>query len=116
MIITHRLFGRPIICQVTDLNGDISVLLYGGDKSHIGAVSIAGADTDAVTHSFPGHKEGLITQPWAEKIAAKSGKHVCVQAGIHYNNVTEEMIREIMTLTEAMLEEVLEHIEKTDVV
>lgn len=110
MIITHRLFGRPIICQVTDLNGDISVLLYGGDREHIGSVSMAGPDTEPVTHSFPGHKEQFITGPWAEKIAAKSGKNVCVQAGVHYNNATKEQIGQIMDLMATMLAEILEHI------
>lgn len=108
MIITHRLFGRPIICQVTDLDGDISVLVHGGDRSHIGAVSIAGPDMETLTHSFPGHKEQLITAPWAEKIAAKSGKQVCVQAGVHYDNATARQIGEIMALLDRTLEEILD--------
>lgn len=107
MILSHRLFGRPILCQVTDLDGDISVLLYGGDRSHIGAVSVAGPEMETITHGFPGHKEHLVTGVWAEKIAAFSGKHVCVQAGIHYDNATEQQIAEIMSLLDSMLEEIL---------
>ena len=110
MILTEYLYRRPITCQVTELNGDISVLLFGGDKAHLGAVSLAGGGMETVTHSFPGHKEQHITAAWAEKIAAKTGKHVCVQGGIHYEGATEEMIREILALTDKMLEEILTRI------
>lgn len=107
MIITHRLLGRYITCQVTELGGDISVLLTGGDRAHIGAVSLAGPGMETTTHVFPGHKEQHITAHWAEKIAALSGKNVCVQAGIHYHSATEETIQAILALTEDMLTEVL---------
>lgn len=110
MILTEYYRKKPITCQVTNLGGDLSVVIHGGHKSHLGAISIGETGMEIVTHSFPGHKEQYITAVWAEKIAVKTGKKVCVQAGIHYEDATEEQIRDILALTDKMLQTILERL------
>ena len=110
MILTEYYLKKPITCQVTRLGDDLSLVIYGGHKSHLGAISIVEKDMEIMTHSFPGHKEQYITEVWAEKIAGKTGKRVCVQAGIHYDNATTEQIRDILAITDKMLQTILERL------
>lgn len=105
------LFGYPIRCQVTRLDDGVHVLLTGGCRSHIGAVSIAEPGTAAETTVFPGHKDQFVSEPWAEALAEKTGQRACVVCGIHYDDATQEQITQILRCTERMLRQVLEKID-----
>lgn len=126
--IKRSLFGKDICMQLTRLDDGITVLLTGGDKSHVGAISIAepveqktepihfAAGTGVTkkqpevtcqTISFPGHKEAVISEKWATEIAEKNKCRTIVQVGIHYDNATKEQILEIVKVTEELLEEVI---------
>ena len=48
-------------------------MLYGGEKSHIGAITIAGPGGQVNTTAFDGHKEAGLSQKWALAIAHKKG-------------------------------------------
>lgn len=104
---TISLFGKAITCDVTRLDQGIHVLLTGGDKSHIGAVSTAEPDGTAETQRFPGHKDQYISAPWAEKIAQTAKIRTTVVCGIHYDTVTKVQIETILKETDALLEEIL---------
>ena len=101
------LFGYPIRCSVTRLDSGVHVLLTGGCRSHIGAVSLAEPGQQAETKVFPGHKDQFISAPWAERLAEKTGQRACVVCGIHYDGATKEQIGEILRQMEGMLEELL---------
>ena len=107
MRIEKNCLGRSIVCEYTMLDAGIHVLLYGGDRSHVGAVSISRDGEEPETILLPGHKENYITVPWAKKLALASGKTACVAAGIHYDDASREMIGEIMAAVDEMLEETL---------
>lgn len=119
--IERSLFGKDIYMQLTRLDDGITVLLTGGDKSHVGAISIAEpmhfeAGTEVTkkqpevtcqTISFPGHKEAVISEKWATEIAEKNKCRTIVQVGIHYDNATKEQILEIVKVAEELLVEVI---------
>ena len=110
MTLTKTLFGKEIGCCVTRLDEGIHVLLVGGDKSHIGAISIAQADGTVETKVFPGHKEQFISEPWAKQLAQTLGEPATVVCGIHYDHATGEQIQEILRLTDAFLNRIIEEV------
>ena len=107
MTLKRSLFGKEITCDVTVLDEGLSVQLYGGDKSHIGAISVVEPGEETKTTVFPGHKEHYITRPWAEKLAERTGTRVAVLCGIHYEEASPAQIQEIMSLVEKLLEEIM---------
>jgi hypothetical protein len=105
---TLWLFGYPIRCTVTTLDSGIHVLLTGGSRSHIGAVSIAQPGEAADTRVFPGHKDQFISEPWAEQLSEATGQRVCVVCGIHYDDATKAQISAILEETECLLQRLLQ--------
>ncbi len=101
------ILNRPVICTVTPLDDGIHVLLTGGDKGHIGAVSVCDPGQPPETMTFPGHKEQYITVPWSETIANAAQQRCCVVCGIHYDHATPAEIETIMAHTGEMLQSVL---------
>lgn len=102
------ILNRPVICTVTPLDDGIHVLLTGGDKGHIGAVSVCDPDQAPETIRFPWHKEQYITEPWAKTIANAAQQRCCVVCGIHYDGASPEDIRCILSETDQLLRQILE--------
>ena len=102
-----ELFGFPIRCVVTRLQKGVHVLLTGGCKSHIGAVSTAEPGGETQTQLFPGHKDQYISESWAKAICEKTGERACVVCGIHYDNANKVQIREILRETDLLLVQIL---------
>lgn len=106
----ERLFGSPITCHATRLHEGLHVLLTGGVKSHVGAISTALPGEKPETRYFPGHKDQFVSEPWAEKLAEKLGEPVTVVCGIHYDDATKAEIREILQCTDGMLEKLMKEL------
>ncbi len=104
------LFGHPIRCSATRLDRGVHVLLTGGCQSHIGAVTIAEPGAPPETRVFPGHKDQYISEPWAVRLAEKTGQRACVVCGIHYDGITGEQIAEILDRTDELLCALLEQL------
>lgn len=109
-VLEEMLFGYPIRCQVTELDSGVHVLLTGGCRSHIGAVSIAQPGEETETRVFPGHKDQFVSEPWAAALSERSGQRVCVVCGIHYDDASREQIEEILRCTQRLLRRTLEAI------
>lgn len=103
VILEETLFGFPIRCQVTRLDDGIHVLLTGGSRTHIGAISTCLPGNAPETRVFPGHKDHYISEPWAKTLAGHFGVPVCVVCGIHYDNASKAQIAEILDCTNGML-------------
>lgn len=101
---------KPVYVEMIVTEAGIQVLVAGGDKGHIGAVSIVNPQGELVSHCFLGHKEDKITEKWANAIYAKAGVAVVVSAGVHYNHISKEQIISVLDTTDALLSEVLEKI------
>ena len=94
--VKRTLLGRQIRARVHFLDQGINVLLTGGDKSHIGAVSGRIPGQDPVDIELPGHKEGIVARKWAEKLEAARGEPVWVECGIHYETLSREGIAQVV--------------------
>lgn len=102
--------NKTITASVLVLDNGIRVDLYGGDLSHIGAVSAVSCEKELETVVFPGHREAVLTESWAEAINRQTGLPVVVTAGIHYDGVNGKEIADIVKITERMRKEVLKRI------
>lgn len=110
MTLERSLFGKTITCRAERLDEGIHVLLAGGDRSHIGAISNAEPDESAETTVFPGHKDQYISAPWAEKLAARTGERACVVCGIHYDDATKDQIEAIISACSELLAELMQQL------
>lgn len=102
--ITRHLFGRELTAHIVRLDAGIHVLIYGGNRSHVGAVSIVDQGKVCETTQFPGHKDGIVSEMWAKALARTHTGSIVVAAGIHYDNLTGEDIKAILSATEEMLD------------
>ena len=105
--ITRQLFDMDIIAWVLQLDKGIHISVCEGQLSHIGAVSMIDFSGKCSTMQFLGHKEGILTERWAKKLAALGRIPVVIEAGIHYDHLSAEGITAVMQLTDSMLEDVL---------
>lgn len=110
MKLKTELFGHSIRCQAQQLDDGVHVLLVGGSRTHIGAVSVAEPDGTVETKTFPGHKDQFVSEPWAAALAKHTGRRVCVVCGIHYDDATKSQIEEILARTDLFLERLLQRL------
>jgi hypothetical protein len=102
-----RVHGFEINAHVTELDDGLNVLLTGGSKTHIGALSYAAPGGNPKTISLPGHKDSVIGERWALALAGGFGRPAAVECGIHYENASKEQIDEIVLSCERLLQEIL---------
>lgn len=99
--------GKDIIAHVLVLDEGVHVSLYGGDKTHIGAVGIIDPDGNRAVTQFSGHREGLVCERWLDALAAANVKPAVVEAGIHYDGLDREGISEVLGVLEELLGDLL---------
>lgn len=105
----HRfLYGERITTHVLQFEKDVHISIFGGQRAHIGAVSIVDPEGACRTVQFPGHKDGAISEPWANALAEAGYCPAVVEAGIHYDNLSRQGIAAVLSLTNEMLADVLE--------
>jgi len=99
--------GRYQIHATAMLIGDdLLVTIWGGTKPHIGAVAVAlprpsladSQITSSTSSVFTllGHKEDEVVKMVSEHLSARLEKNVVVTAGIHWDDLPEEAIEEIV--------------------
>lgn len=100
----ERMFrGNPITAELTVTDCGVQVSLYGGDKSHIGAVGVADPAGKITVTQFEGHKEGGLCQQWCETLFEAVNCPVVVSAGIHYDNASKEEILQVVEISNILL-------------
>ena len=105
--LTAEVLGYEISVRAVLTGGSIQVMISGGMRPHIGAVSIAGPDGQQDIE-FPGHKDGVITRKWADILKESGFCPVVVTAGIHYDNLSKEGINVVLNAADALLNELLD--------
>ena len=98
--------GQTIQAWVVPLDEGYDVALYGGCRTHVGAVSLAQPDGKVELLERAGHRDGVIAGRWAAALAAAWRAPVCVRCGIHYDGVDKRGIEQIVTSCDALLEKV----------
>ena len=95
--IVRILNGSEIRMTAIRMGDDIQAAVYGGDKPHIGAISIAapferdGAVKATVsTLTILTHREDLLSRRLAELLCKKLKTVVAVSCGIHFDRISGE--------------------------
>jgi hypothetical protein len=109
--------GLEIDAVVYELGGDCLVILYGGTKPHIGAVgmgqvrpSLADPETISATSSvftYVGHKEDMVAKSASEELTHRLGRNTVVAAGIHWDGLSEEGIRNVRSACQALIDKIV---------
>ena len=94
---------KEIKAIIVFLDNGLNVMVAGGDKSHVGAVSLADEKGILNTITFPEHKETGIAEAWAKALFEKYNMPVVVSAGIHYDGITPEGIKAVVEASNEML-------------
>ena len=102
-----RVLGYPITVTALPAGRDWSVTVLGGCTPHIGSVSLAEYENGAVTVRTllrDSHKDQVVGDRFARRLAEKNACTVCVSCGIHYDGPTRAELEEIVACTEGLLE------------
>lgn len=93
--------GRTRVSLSTNLIGDDPVVCIFNEIAHMGAVAVADysteenrASTSVITRL--GHKDDVVACRAAQKICRALKKPVCVVAGIHLDDITDDEIAEVV--------------------
>jgi len=106
--------GRRLSARAHFAGEDLCVLLTGGDSPHVGSVSLGiarkslkgdGSGSATIsTLNVTGHKDDVLGNMFARRLAAILGKTVCVACGVHCDNATAEDLKRIMRDARVLLE------------
>lgn len=101
---------------------DLMVSLWGGTHPHIGAVALAlprpslrdATKTSATSSVLTvlGHKEDETVKAVSERLAAAFNKKTVVTAGIHWEHLKPEEIKQIIGLTEKLTQKIIDRLGK----
>jgi len=106
MIELLRTKGRiNIKLNAVEMGEDLCVIVTGGDKPHLGAVTVGSKQAEANTFCFPHHKEDAVTKLLYSLITESFDKNVVVCCGIHIDNITKEEIASVISLCSEMITE-----------
>ena len=99
---------------------DLLVAIWGGEKAHIGAVSMAqprpslsdpaARSSTASVFCFLGHKEDTLAKAAAEVLAASLNTNVVVTAGIHWDNIDQRGIEKVVRNSEILVHMILDKV------
>ena len=110
--LTRRLLGRKISADILCLEQGLHVSVYGGDLPHIGAISIVSPDGMCSTIQFPTHRDSAVSERWARTLATAGYCPSVVEVGIHYDQINEQGISDVLFITSEMLNDVLNILSK----
>ena len=106
--------------HVRFIGQDLLVAIWGGEKPHIGAVSIAQprpslkdpmiTSSTASVFCLLGHKEDELAKAAAEILSAALNTNVIVTAGIHWDNIDQNDIGKVIQNSDILLELILQKI------
>ena len=104
--------------DVRRIGEDYLVSIYGGEVPHIGAVAAAHPrpslkDPSVVSATasvicYTAHKEDDLAKQAAEKLAAALNTRVVVTAGIHWDNLSEAGINQVIENSRKLISLILE--------
>lgn len=105
IIIEKKYKNITIRLEALYAGDDLCVLITGGDKSHIGAVSIYSKNDGVKTISLKHHKDYIIGEIFINEIKDISRGSISVSCGIHIDNITKSQIEDIYKLCNMVFEE-----------
>lgn len=106
--------GFPIRAAAERLDDGWDVCVYGGCRTHVGAMTLAEADGTMQTLLRPEHRDDAVSKRWAQALAQAWKAPVCVRAGIHYDGITRDGIAAALSACDALLQTMIERSMNSD--
>lgn len=106
MILTAAALGKPILAEIHRLDVGLDIGIYGGDCTHVGAVSLADETGKVQSIQHLGHKDGIVSEKWAAQLAERLHLPVCVRCGIHFDGLCAEELAVVMETCEDLLNQI----------
>jgi hypothetical protein len=107
--------------SVFEVGQDLVVIIWGGERPHIGAVALAqprkslkNAEITSATASvlsILGHKEDTVVKTVSERLACASNRPVAVTAGMHWDDIQESEIEQILKNVEKLIREIEKYLQ-----
>lgn len=105
---------------VKRIGQDLLVVIWGGERPHIGAVAVAQPRPSLKDHRltsatasvfcYPGHKDDIIAKEAAEKISSALNINVTVTAGMHWEGIDEGGIKDVIANSRQLVKVIIERI------
>jgi gallate decarboxylase subunit D len=107
VLLTKTLGRIEVRLKAFRVGKDLVVIIDGG-RGHLGAVA-AGTDCGGMAISSvlttPGHRDDRIAKDAAERITKKLGCNCAVVAGVHYDDITPQEIKDVLILSSSLVDE-----------
>lgn len=116
--------GKHTIYAVAIITEDgLIVSIIGGEKPHVGAVSISiprrslkdpsKLSASSSVFTLVGHKDDEIARPFSEKLSKELNQVVAVVAGVHVGDATDEDIKRLLSNSMQMAERLVKKLKLT---
>ena len=106
MKVETTVLGYPIRAVAERLDDGWDVAVYGGVRTHVGAVSLSDG-RGVETLQRPGHRDAVVSERWAARLSEAWRAPVCVRCGIHYHEPTRAQLAEIVASCDMLLEKLI---------
>ncbi|GEA51502.1 hypothetical protein VIN01S_23060 [Vibrio inusitatus NBRC 102082] len=87
-----------ITLDVIHAGSDVSMTIYGGEREHIGAVTLGYLNNNSVefqTFGVPGHKENVITEELVRLIVPEYSDTCVLSCGMHWDDISEKELHKV---------------------
>lgn len=115
--LSRDVLGHSITVTALPAGRDWSVTVLGGCAPHVGSVSLAEyADGDVTLRTLlrDSHKDQVVGDRFARRLAEQGRCTVCVSCGIHYEAPDRAGLERIVACADALLEELCLIIKKQE--
>ena len=104
--LSREVLGYPISVTALPAGRDWNVIVLGGCAPHVGSVSLAEYERGTVvlrTLLRDSHKDQVVGDRFARRLAELGRCTVCVSCGIHYEGPTRADLEQIVACAEDLL-------------
>lgn len=112
--LSEQVLGYPITVTAASAGTDWNVIILGGCTPHVGSVSLAEHENGTVTLRTllrDSHKDQIVGDKFARTLAERFICTVCVSCGIHYDGPDKEELKQIVSCTDTLLEQLCQLIQ-----
>lgn len=108
--------GMALCCDVIKMGNDYTLCVFGGEKPHVGSVTMAiarpslsgeGISVTSSVLNAVGHKDEAVGRLFAEAVAREKNCTAVCSCGIHIDDITPEQLEDIQKASARLLERVL---------
>ena len=95
------------------IGNDLHIVMTGGEQPHVGAVAVGSQSEDepdgvhVALITVPGHKEDIMVEKAARRLARQLGITVLVAAGMHWDEIDKKGIAQVLEYADHLTEKIL---------